>query len=110
MFITTTDYIPGYEIAEVIAIAMGNTVRAKNIGRDFMASLKGIVGGEVRGYTELLAEARDEAVSRMQQHAVQMGAHAVINVRFVTSEVGQSMSEILAYGTAVRLKESRPLA
>ena len=104
MIATNTETVPGREIAQVLGIVRGNTVRAKHVGRDIMAGLKGIVGGEIAGYTELLAEARDQAFNRMLQQAQQMGADAVVNVRFVTSMVAQTMSEMLAYGTAVRLK------
>ena len=82
----------------------GNSVRAKHIGRDIMAGLKGIVGGEISGYTELLADAREESYKRMIKDAETLGADAILNVRFVTSMVAQTMSEMLAYGTAVKLK------
>jgi uncharacterized protein YbjQ (UPF0145 family) len=101
--ITSADYIPGQTIREHIDVVYGNTVRAKHVGRDIMAGLKTIVGGEIRGYTEMLREARDEALDRMKQDAIELGADAVINVRFTTSMVGTGMAEMLAYGTAVRL-------
>lgn len=104
MIITTTDYIPGKEVAEVLDIARGSTVRARNIGRDIFAGLKNIVGGEISEYTDLMAKAREHAIDRMIADAEELGADAVINVRFMTSAVMQGMSEILAYGTAVRLK------
>lgn len=104
MIITTTDFIPGREISEVIEIARGSTVRARNIGRDIFAGLKNLVGGEITEYTRLMAEAREHAIDRMIADAEGLGADAVINVRFMTSNVMQGMSEILAYGTAVRLK------
>lgn len=103
MIITTTDYIPGKEITEVLDIARGSTVRARNIGRDIFAGLKNIVGGEISEYTQLMAEAREHAIDRMIADAEELGADAVINVRFTTSAVMQGMSEILAYGTAVKL-------
>lgn len=104
MIITTIDFVPGREIAESIDIARGSTVRARNIGRDFFAGLKNIVGGEIQEYTKLMAEAREQAINRMIADAEGLGADAVINVRFTTSAVMQGMSEILAYGTAVKLR------
>lgn len=103
MIVTTTAHVPGYEVTEALGVVRGNTVRAKHVGRDLMAGLKGIVGGEVGGYTELLSEAREEAFARMIREAERQGADAVVNVRFVTSMVAQTMSEMLAYGTAVKL-------
>ena len=104
MKISTTDFIPGHEIAEVIDIARGSTVRARNIGRDFLSGLKNLVGGEITAYTKLMADAREEALFRMEEDALDLGADAVINVRFTTSMVMQGCAEILAYGTAVKLK------
>lgn len=104
MIITSTDFVPGREITEVLDIARGSTVRARNIGRDIFAGLKNIVGGEIKEYTELMAQAREHAIDRMIADAEELGADAVINVRFMTSAVMQGMSEILAYGTAVKLK------
>lgn len=103
MITTTTDQIPNKEIKEIIGIARGSTVRARNIGRDFFAGLKNIVGGEIDEYTRLQADAREQALQRMMQDAQQMGAEAVINIRFTTSMIMQGCSEILAYGTAVKL-------
>lgn len=104
MTITTTETVPGREVETVIGMVTGNTVRAKHLGRDIAAGLKTLVGGEIRGYTEMLSEARDEAVKRMADTALKLGADAVVNVRFTTAMVGQGMSEMLAYGTAVNLK------
>jgi len=104
MIIVTTDYIPGKEILETFGVARGSTVRARNIGRDIVAGLKNIVGGEVSEYTKLMADAREEALERMIKDARNLGADAVINVRFMTSNVMAGASEILAYGTAVKLK------
>jgi uncharacterized protein YbjQ (UPF0145 family) len=101
MITSTLETVPGATITEHLGIVQGSTVRAKHIGRDFMAGLKNIVGGELRGYTELLGEARDEAFGRMIEQATAKGANAVINVRFSTSSVTQGASEILAYGSAV---------
>ena len=103
MIITTTDYIPGKEITEVIDIARGSTIRARHLGRDIFAGLKNIVGGEISEYTKLMADAREQAIERMIADAESIGADAVINVRFTTSMVMQGSSEILAYGTAVKL-------
>lgn len=104
MIITTTDYIPGREIEEVVDIARGSTVRARNIGRDIFAGLKNIVGGEISEYTKLMADSREHAIERMIADAKSIDADAVINVRFTTSMISQGTAEILAYGTAVRLK------
>ncbi len=103
MIITNVENVPGKEIAEHYGLVSGSTVRAKHIGRDFMAGLKNIVGGELKGYTELLSDSRKEAVERMKQQAAELGANAVINVRFSTSSVAQGASELYAYGTAVKL-------
>lgn len=101
MITSTLESVPGRAITTHLGIVQGSTVRAKHIGRDLMAGLKNIVGGELKGYTELLSEARDEAYERMLQQAEAKGANAVINVRFSTSSVTQGASEILAYGSAV---------
>lgn len=103
--ITSADHIPGQTILEHLDVVYGNTVRAKHLGRDIMAGLKTVVGGEIRGYTEMLREARDEALDRMKEDAIDLGADAVINVRFTTSQVATGMAEMLAYGTAVRLQD-----
>jgi uncharacterized protein YbjQ (UPF0145 family) len=104
MIISTTDYIPNKEITEVLGIARGSTVRARNIGRDIFAGLKNIVGGEIDEYTKLQAQAREQAMQRMVTDAQRLGADAVINVRLTTAMVMQGAAEILAYGTAVKLK------
>ncbi len=104
IIISTTDYIPDREVAEVIDIVRGSTVRARHIGRDIVAGLRNIVGGEITEYTRLLAESREQAIDRMLADAERIGADAVINVRFMTSMVMQNAAEILAYGTAVKLK------
>lgn len=101
MFVTTTEEIPGRTITSCHGVVSGSTVRAKHAGRDIMAGLKNIVGGELKGYTELLNEAREEAYQRMLEQAGQMGANAVVNVRFSTSSVAAGASEIYVYGTAV---------
>jgi len=103
MIITSTDFIPNQEITQVIDIARGSTVRARNIGRDIFASFKNLVGGEITEYTKLQAEAREQAIQRMINDAERMEADAVINVRLTTAMVMQGAAEILAYGTAVKL-------
>lgn len=102
--ITSVDFIPGREIAEVLDIARGSTVRARHLGRDIFAGLRSIVGGEISEYTELMAAAREQAIDRMVADGQSIGADAIINVRFTTAQVMQGASEILAYGTAVKLK------
>lgn len=104
MFITNTEEMPGKTITTCFGIVSGSTVRAKHAGRDIMAGLKNIVGGELKGYTELLSEARDEAMSRMVAQAKQLGANGVVNVRFSTSSVAAGASEIYVYGTAVTVE------
>ena len=104
MVVTTSESIPGKETVEVLGIARGSTVRARNIGRDIFAALKNVVGGEIEEYTKLQADAREQALQRMIEDAVSLDADAVINLRFSTSLIMQGASEILAYGTAVRLK------
>jgi uncharacterized protein YbjQ (UPF0145 family) len=99
---TTTETIPGKKIKKILGIAKGNTVRAKNIGRDVMAGFKNIVGGEIKSYTDLLSQSRDEAYNRMVNDALLMGADAVVGVRFVTSMIMQGASEISCFGTAVK--------
>lgn len=104
LLLTNIETVPGRTIIEHYGLVTGSTVRAKHIGRDLMASLKNIVGGELKGYTELLGEARQEAVARMVQQARALGANAVVNVRFSTSSVTAGASELYAYGTAVRIQ------
>ncbi len=99
----TTDTIPDREIVAVLGIARGNTVRARNVGRDITQGLRNLAGGELRAYSTLLTEARDQALQRMEANAVEMGADAVVNVRMETSNVSQGASEVIAYGTAVKL-------
>ena len=104
MEISNTESIPGRTIVQFYGVVTGNTVRAKHIGRDIMAGLKNIVGGELAGYTELLQDSRNEATQRMIQQAESMGAHAVVNVRFATSSISQGAAELFADGTAVRVE------
>ncbi|MDH3494324.1 MAG: heavy metal-binding domain-containing protein [Acidobacteriota bacterium] len=105
MIYTTTQQIPGREISEVLGVVTGNVVQSKHIGRDIAAGLKSIVGGEIGGYTEMLTEARHQAISRMVQHALELEADAVVGLRFTTSAIMSNASEILAYGTAVKLRK-----
>lgn len=108
MFVVNTETIPGYRITAVRGLVQGNTVRAKHFGRDIMAGLKNIVGGELKGYTELLTEARNEAVERMLAQAQQMAANAIVNVRYSTSAVTQGAAELYVYGTAVVVEPEQP--
>jgi uncharacterized protein YbjQ (UPF0145 family) len=101
MIVVTTETVPGKKIVKVLGLVRGNTVRVRHIGRDFAAALKTVVGGEVEEYTKLLGESREQAIGRMVAEAEELGANAVVNVRFGTSEVMQHAAEILAYGTAV---------
>jgi|TARA_B100002003_G_C13778634_1_gene385739 uncharacterized protein YbjQ (UPF0145 family) len=103
--ITTTGLeIPGKKIAKVVGIAKGNTIRARHVGRDIGAGLKSLVGGEIKGYTQMTTQAREEAFNRMVNEAIEMKADAIIGIRFSTSMIMQGASEMLAYGTAVKLK------
>ncbi len=104
ILLTNTDSVPGRTIERHIGLVQGNVVRAKHVGRDIAASFKNIVGGELRGYTELLEESRRDAINRMTEDARARGANAVINVRLATSSVTSGASELYAYGTAVVLR------
>lgn len=106
MIVVTTDYIANYKVTKVIGPAFGLTVRARGIGRDITAAFRGIIGGEITEYTEMLEDARKQAIDRMVKNAAAMGANAVIMMRFDSGEVGQNMSEIIAYGTAVIVEEA----
>ena len=103
MIITSTETVPGKKISEILGIARGSTVRARHIGRDIFAGLKNIVGGEIHEYTKLQAESREQSLQRMEDDARKLGADAVVNVRMHTSMIMQGASEILVYGTAVKL-------
>ena len=103
MIITSTETVPGKKIVEILGIARGSTVRARHLGRDIFAGLKNIVGGEIHEYTRLQAQAREQSMQRMQDDAQKLGADAVVNVRMHTSMIMQGASEILVYGTAVKL-------
>ncbi|MEM1658051.1 MAG: YbjQ family protein [Candidatus Jordarchaeales archaeon] len=101
IIVTTTEYVPGYKIRKVLGVVSGSTVRARHLGRDIVAGLRNLVGGEIKEYTDLLARSRDEALRRMIEKAKSMGANAIIAMRFSTSAVMAEAAEILAYGTAV---------
>ncbi|WP_017756720.1 YbjQ family protein [Calidifontibacillus oryziterrae] len=101
MIIVTTENIANHKVKEVLGPVFGLTVRARGIGKDIVASLKGLVGGEINQYTEMLEDARKQAIDRMVKNASAMGANAIIMMRFDSGEIGQNMSEIVAYGTAV---------
>ena len=104
MIVTTTEKIPNEEVSEILGIARGSTVRARNIGRDLFAGLKNIIGGELSEYTKLQAESREQALQRMIEDGERLGADAIINIRISTSVITQGAAEILAYGTAVKIK------
>ena len=104
MIIVNTDFVQGKKIVETIGIVRGNTIRAKHVGKDIVAGLRQLVGGELKEYTEMLTEARKESMQRMAEEAKALGADGIINVRYTTSQVMASAAEILVYGTAVKLK------
>lgn len=103
MILSTTENLPGKKVTEILGIARGSTVRARNIGRDLFAGLKNIIGGELSEYTKLQAESREQALQRMIQDGEKLGADAIINIRISTSVITQGAAEILAYGTAVKI-------
>ncbi len=104
MLLSNIESIPGRTIVEFYGVVSGSTVRAKHLGRDIAAGLKNLVGGELKGYTELLSESRQEAMDRMVSEATALGANAVVNVRFSTSSISQGAAELFAYGTAVKVE------
>lgn len=104
MIVTNIEVVPGRRVTKHLGMVQGNTVRSKHVGRDLMAGVKNIFGGELVGYTELLTESREEAVERMKQQAEAVGANAILNVRFSTSSVAAGAAELFAYGTAVILE------
>lgn len=106
MLISNLEVLPNQKITQHLGLVQGSSVRAKHVGRDIMASLKNIFGGELKGYTELLQESREEAMERLQQQAEAIGANAILNVRFSTSSVAQGAAEIYVYGTAVIIEEN----
>ncbi|MBN1354923.1 YbjQ family protein [bacterium] len=101
MMISTSDELSGYRVKETLGLVRGNTIRARNLGRDILAVLKNLVGGEISDYTKMLAEAREQALDRMVEEAVLMGANAVVALRFASAEIMSGAAELLAYGTAV---------
>ena len=104
MIISTTENIPNKEVVEILGIARGSTVRARNVGRDIFAAVKNLIGGEISEYTKLQADSREQALQRMKDDAEKLNADAIVNVRITTSMIMQGVAEILAYGTAVKLK------
>lgn len=100
---TSTETIAGFDVVQILGLVRGNTVRTRHIGRDIMASFKTLVGGEIEGYTDLMSEAREEALNRMLEEAERRGADAVISIRFETSNIMESAAELLVYGTAVKV-------
>ncbi|MFP4632017.1 MAG: YbjQ family protein [Halobacteriales archaeon] len=104
---TTTETLPGEEVTEVLGVARGNTVRARNVGRDITQAIRNLLGGELKAYSELFTDTRDQAIERMLEDAREMDADAVVNVRFETSQVAGSSAELLAYGTAVELETTQ---
>jgi uncharacterized protein YbjQ (UPF0145 family) len=104
VILSNTETIPGKNITRFYGVVSGSTVRAKHVGRDIMASFRNLVGGELKAYTELLTEAREDALARMTAQAESLGANAVVNVRFSTSSVAQGAAELFAYGTAVQVE------
>lgn len=104
MIVVTSDHVEGKRVAKTLGMVKGNTIRAKHIGKDIVAGLRNIVGGEIKEYTEMMAESREQAISRMVEDAKKIGANGIINVRFSTSMVMGGAAELLAYGTAVKLE------
>ena len=104
MILSNTEVVPGKQITDFFGVVSGSTVRAKHIGKDIMAGFKNIIGGELKAYTQLIAEAREDAIARMVQEAESLGANAVVNVRFSTSSIAQGAAELFAYGTAVTVE------
>ncbi|PJE81094.1 hypothetical protein COU58_04395 [Candidatus Pacearchaeota archaeon CG10_big_fil_rev_8_21_14_0_10_32_42] len=104
MIVSTTEGIPGKKIVENLGIVRGNTVRARNVGRDIGAAFKNLVGGEIKTYTDMISQSRDEAYNRMLNEAIKVGADGIVGMRFMTSMIMQGAAEMLAYGTAVKLK------
>jgi uncharacterized protein YbjQ (UPF0145 family) len=106
MIVVTTPDIPGMRVVESLGLVRGNSIRSRHVGRDVMAALRNLAGGEIREYTKMLAEAREQAIDRMVEEAEALGADAVVTVRFQTAEVMRGAAEMLCYGTAVRLEPS----
>jgi uncharacterized protein YbjQ (UPF0145 family) len=108
MIVVTTEHVPGYHVTRVLGLVRGNTVRARNVGRDIMAGFRNMVGGEISEYTKLMGEAREQALDRMVAEAEQLGANAIVMVRMTTAEVMSGAAELLAFGTAVIVEPDRP--
>lgn len=106
MFLSNTESVPGARISRTLGLVQGNTVRAKHVGKDILAGFKNLAGGELRAYTELLTESRNEAIGRMVAQAQQLGANGIVNVRFTTASVAAGAAEMYAYGTAVVLEQA----
>ncbi len=106
MIVTTTESVAGKRVVRTIGVVRGNTVRARHLGKDILAAFKGMVGGEIEEYTKLLAESRDQAIDRMVANAADMGANAVVNIRFSTSYIMAMAAEIMVFGTAVVLEDA----
>lgn len=106
MILSTTFEVNKYQVVEILGLVRGNTIRARHLGRDIMAMLRGMIGGEVRDYTKMMAEAREQALDRMVAEAESIGANAIIGVRFSTSSLMQGAAELLAYGTAVKIAKN----
>ncbi|MFO7764477.1 MAG: YbjQ family protein [Wenzhouxiangellaceae bacterium] len=105
MILVSTETVPGREVEKSLGLVRGNTVRARHLGRDIVAALRGLIGGEVTEYSELMTEARNEALNRMIGQAEKQQADAVVGIRFITAQVGTGSAELVAYGTAVRLRD-----
>ncbi|HDM70381.1 MAG TPA: heavy metal-binding domain-containing protein [Thermotogales bacterium] len=105
MILSTTDKIPGMKVKEILGLVMGNTIKARHIGRDIAAAFKNMIGGEIMGYTEMLTEARNEAIKRMIDEAEKLNADAIVGIRLATSQIMSGAAEMLAYGTAVKLEK-----
>ena len=105
MIVVTTDTVQGKRIVETMGIVKGNTIRARHIGKDILAGLKNVIGGEIEEYSKMIAESREQSIDRMKEDALRIGADAIVCVRFTTSSMMQGAAELLAYGTAVKLAE-----
>jgi len=107
MILTTQDFLAEYEVTQTLGLVKGNTIRTRHIGKDILAAIRNIVGGEIPEYTKMMAESREQAIDRMIREAEELGADAIVGVRFTTSTVMQGAAELLAYGTAVRIKKKK---
>lgn len=105
MIVVTTDYVPGHTVGEAVGLVRGNTIRARHLGKDILAVLKNMVGGEIEEYTKMIAESREQCLDRMVEEAEALGADAIVSVRFTTSSMMQNAAELLAYGTAVQFAD-----